>query len=623
MVGSDGLTDQPLGAKRKRAIILRTGCFFVAMVALLAASRSGTGLPTVVTVLAVYVATAVLWVRGQYATSIAPDQTIWTPPYRLSAPLTVLSLIVVGVGLGTDSGTTFIAGLAASYFCAGYLVMRVRVEARKSTRFWGTWLGVCAVAVAIGLAIPSSKPALLVAVLGAVLTPIALGVLAGRAITALTDGSPARLWRRSWSRRQVAAIGGLAVAVGAALSLSRVGNLSMVIGLVCLGLAVVGLVSNTYADIAAVILVVALLGITPHHETFPKGLIPAEGDANVLVALGDSYMSGEGARVFYEGTDDGDNQCHRSPTSWAAMAGSRLPFDRLVFLACSGASTYNVRSERQPTTEPGSPEPENQYDEPGTQLDQYADRVKAGFTPKLVVIGLGGNDAGFSTIAAMCLAPGDCKDKGRELWSRNLPAVQAELAATFAEVRGVFDSTPVVVVGYPDPIYSPTKAEIAEGAPRQDCSNVALSTADREFVEEFIGDLDATVEAAAQEVEGFTYLAQMEDSLEAANLQLCDPRNENRPGLNFIGLRSVDGIAEQRFDPKNWYHNSLHPNERGHAAMLQTFETWLATEPTAVASSDLGTWMVRRSASSTRSRTARPPATRKQAPGSAVRPGGR
>ena len=585
MAGSDGLTDQPLGAKRKRAIILRTGCFFLAMVALLAASRSGTGLPTVATVLTVYVATAVLWVRGQYATSIAPDQTIWTPPYRLSAPLTVISLIVVVVGLATDSGTTFIAGLAAAYFCAGYLVMRVRVEARKSTRFWCAWLGACALAVAIGLTLPSSRPALLVAGLGAVLTPIGLGVLAGRAITALAADSPARWWRRSWSGRQVAAIGALAVAVGAALALSRVGNLFMVVGLVCLGLAVVGLVSNTYADIAAVILVVALLGITPHHETFPKDLVPAEGDANVLVALGDSYMSGEGADIYYEGTDvGGENQCHRSPTSWAVRPGSG-PLRRAGVPRLLRRAHLQRAARRQPDDR--DPEPRRtSTTSPAPSSTSTPTRGRAGFTPRPR-----GDQSRrqrrrlLHDRPGVCLAPGAATPGHARLVHRRAPRSRRSWPSTFAEVREVFGH-PGRRGGLPRPDLQPDGRGDGRGCAAPGLQQRGALDGGPQFVEEFLEDLDATVEAAARGVEGFTYLAEMATSLEGANLQLCDPGNENRPGLNFIGLRSVDGIAEQRFHPKNWYHNSLHPNERGHAAMLQTFETWLATEVSDVDTSD-------------------------------------
>lgn len=77
---------------------------------------------------------------------------------------------------------------------------------------------------------------------------------------------------------------------------------------------------------------------------------------------------------------------------------------------------------------------------------------------------------------------------------------------------------------------------------------------------------------------------ELADSLALAHLQLCDPLNDGRPGLNFIGLRSVNGIAEQRFNPSNWSHSSLHPYERGHAAMLRVFENWLATTPHSEAS---------------------------------------
>ena len=49
--------------------------------------------------------------------------------------------------------------------------------------------------------------------------------------------------------------------------------------------------------------------------------------------------------------------------------------------------------------------------------------------------------------------------------------------------------------------------------------------------------------------------------------------------MNFIGLRSVGGTLEQVLNPTNWFHNSLHPNEAGHAAMRRTFERWLDERP--------------------------------------------
>ena len=111
------------------------------------------------------------------------------------------------------------------------------------------------------------------------------------------------------------------------------------------------------------------------------------------------------------------------------------------------------------------------------------------------------------------------------------------------------------------------------GEGEQDCGGVALSEGDRTFVETLLTGLNESVDSAAKSA-GFYYV-DMTESLANGQLQLCDQRNHNRPGLNFIGLRSVSGYAEERYNPANWYHNSLHPNERGHAAMLETFETWL------------------------------------------------
>jgi hypothetical protein len=170
----------------------------------------------------------------------------------------------------------------------------------------------------------------------------------------------------------------------------------------------------------------------------------------------------------------------------------------------------------------------------------------------------------------MCLAPGNCSDK-RDLWESNLDKVGDALRETFVEIRDEFPNAPVLVLPYPAPIYT------VDGDPVS-CDQVALSVDDMRFISEFVPALNDTVQRAARS-RRFYFLDEMEQSLADAHLQLCDPDNDKRPGINFIGLRSVSGIAEQRFNPKNWYHNSLHPNERGHAAMLQVFEQWRAVNP--------------------------------------------
>ena len=71
----------------------------------------------------------------------------------------------------------------------------------------------------------------------------------------------------------------------------------------------------------------------------------------------------------------------------------------------------------------------------------------------------------------------------------------------------------------------------------------------------------------------------MVSALAASHLQLCDPANQGGYGINFVSPESVGGLPDQRFNPGNWLHDSFHPNERGHQAMLAAFNTWLAQTP--------------------------------------------
>jgi hypothetical protein len=211
------------------------------------------------------------------------------------------------------------------------------------------------------------------------------------------------------------------------------------------------------------------------------------------------------------------------------------------------------------------PLPEAQQGTDLTQLQQY-DRLKDDdWSPRMVVMSLGGNDSGFSTIGVMCLAPGDCQDKSN-LWLKSLNTVEAQLDQAFAEVRATFEGIPVLVTAYPDPILD---------SGRRECDDVALSFGDREFIEDFGQALNARIYRVAKKY-GFHFLGEMEEAL-ADGLKLCDPAAPpGGPGINFVGLRSTAGSVEQRFNPAKWTHNSLHPNESGHEAMREVFEGWWA-----------------------------------------------
>src|SRR5690606_34519160 len=60
------------------------------------------------------------------------------------------------------------------------------------------------------------------------------------------------------------------------------------------------------------------------------------------MALGDSYISGEGAYSYRDGTDTERNQCHQSLVSYPYLLGERQ--SSFASVACSGAQMINVTS---------------------------------------------------------------------------------------------------------------------------------------------------------------------------------------------------------------------------------------------------------------------------------------
>jgi lysophospholipase L1-like esterase len=567
-----------LNAIRHKIAVRRLLAFVITLVALLIGAHGGAPRARVLIFSTIFLVASTIWVRGQYDDDLRGRS--WFLPTWLGWGCVVVGIVMVVIWHFGNADGLGLYGAIAIYFGSGAVLMRWRDTVLDERP---RWLRIaCALVVSgvlmyfVGAVLLGHAPVwvggllILVAVFGTY--PVGLSGLSALAIAWLAE-SEQRL--RTWGRwGGLAALALFLVLAGVTVAIAHSPWLLLVMGI--LGLLMVAQASATQADIVAIVAVLALMGVTPAAVSGPAEPVGTRGQS-VLVALGDSYMSGEGASVYYSGTDDGGgDQCRRSPTSWAAMASHQPPFTGLQDLACSGATTLNVNHSTA-AKPPGVRANEGvvQAGEPGTQLDQYdaimADYAKRNVTshPALVAVTLGGNDAGFSTVGIMCAAPGGCEEK-QKLWLDSLSEVKTQLEATYAAIDQEFPSTPVVVTGYPDPI-----------AKRDTCGDLALTKPERDFIREFVGELDGVVQAAAAD-HGFYYLADMKDALANAHLQLCDPLNDGQPGINFIGLRSVNGPPEQRFNPTRWAHSSFHPNERGHAAMLQTFEQWLAgTQPLA------------------------------------------
>ena len=545
-------------------------------------------------------------------------------PNRAPSPVLlgagVLLLVVGGVGIAWHpNNMVTVGGFVFAYLGFGFLVELFREWTHEYPRmFWvGLGLLVGGALLVLVLSVVFLRNAKLGTlpefVLGACALgafPVGLNVVSEKALTVLQQGpggggqadgaavgQRGRLlrWVRSglrWVRFRLRKRSGWAVA-GLALSAVPVVALTVVshsgwtvlIAAACVLALMAALVSNTQADIAVVLCVIALLGVAPAevHVALAQPLTAAKPAPPAdLLALGDSYMSGEGAKTYINDTDEeGNNTCRRAPTAYAVMAvGPETPFDHVTFLACSGARTNNVLPQ-SPAMKEDCKAQEHPADdicpqdgESGTQVDQITAltaNLPGGYKPSLAILSLGGNDAGFADLGEACISPGDCT-KEQNIFLGNLRRVQPALVKAYQSIRAALPDTPVVVVPYPQPLYETAN-----------CGAIALTVAERNFIRNFLMTLDKVIESAADQV-GFYYMDTMENALAAKHLQLCDPKNQGGYGINFVSPESVAGLPDQRFNPGNWLHDSFHPNEQGHQAMLDTFVAWLTAHPHPAAS---------------------------------------
>jgi lysophospholipase L1-like esterase len=148
-------------------------------------------------------------------------------------------------------------------------------------------------------------------------------------------------------------------------------------------------------------------------------LVPAaSAAASQYVGLGDSYSSGVGTRVFYEGSGG----CKRSPEAYPPKVASAKGYT-LNFEACSGAKTTDVNEK---------------------QLG------KLNSTTALATITIGGNDAGFSNVIINCalyyFTCGSAIQEANEFIEKKLGPL---LDTTYNDIRARATTAHVVVLGYP------------------------------------------------------------------------------------------------------------------------------------------------------------------------------
>jgi lysophospholipase L1-like esterase len=302
-------------------------------------------------------------------------------------------------------------------------------------------------------------------------------------------------------------------------------------------------------------------------------LVVAQGDY-AFAAVGDSYMSGEGAKEFYDGTNaQGSNECRRAPTAYSVLlahddaAHTQGVPARVIFLACSGAVVNDFYVQPQFSGDPiGGPSQlqANGVYAPGqTQLEQLGHRVALS-QPQLAfaLVSVGGNDAHFGSIVKTCVAPGDCSVFAPR-WNALVDSLPAKLDRAYRQVGESVPKGRVIVVPYPIPV-----------SDRADCPSSTFTKDERRFLAEFTNRLDDVITKEARR-HGFL-VADVRNSMADAHARLCDT---GRRGINSVSLNPEEGDLSQVANPANWLHNSMHPNAYGHRVIEQALAKWL-TEPT-------------------------------------------
>jgi lysophospholipase L1-like esterase len=189
------------------------------------------------------------------------------------------------------------------------------------------------------------------------------------------------------------------------------------------------------------------------------GASPAAAAKTAAVSLGDSYISGEAGRwqgnsinplLDRDGTDrafsgtgydlsrvyeppSDANGCHRSDV--AEIRSASLGVDQRVNIACSGAVTRNIFR-----TSSGGQGQNGEL----PQADQLA-AVARQKKVKLVVLSIGGNDLGFSSIISACLqayttSGPKCKPSQQVAIDAKFPTAMANVGKAIDEVRAAMAS---------------------------------------------------------------------------------------------------------------------------------------------------------------------------------------
>ena len=248
------------------------------------------------------------WVRRRMAASALSF------PRRVLVvlPLPIIGAVIVAFWLVGVADSWGFFGFAVLYLGLGLLVEQLR-EQRWFTSRWGLGLlalaGVIALVGLVAMAISGAAWTTLVLAIGLLAAPVGLSLVSAIANRFLEQRNGQWLW-------VLAVVGGGAFVAGLVI-MAAVFHVDATYVLLLAGLMLIFMLAIAARSNADVVIFIALAAAawTLTSRTVPlSDAVKVKAGDHVIVALGDSYISGEGADAFYEGTNNkGGNECrHRA-----------------------------------------------------------------------------------------------------------------------------------------------------------------------------------------------------------------------------------------------------------------------------------------------------------------------
>src|SRR5262245_8542302 len=320
---------------------------------------------------------------------------------------------------------------------------------------------------------------------------------------------------------------------------------------------------------------VATLGLAGDHVfPAPRPLPgPPEDAPRVIVAMGDSTISGEGAGDYERGTNgEKGDWCHRSPN--ASINQVTLPdVTKAYNLACSGAPSAQVGLGKV-----------EQYTEisQSTQLARIATRNRV----TAIVVASGANDdPAFSHVLNSCVQAWigkekPCSDTIGPQWEARIDRMLPKLTKALRDIQKVMRNAgyqrsdyQLVVQSYAAPV----GPDVARGL--QDLSGCPFLSKDLNWVRnDAVPVLTAGVRtAAARAGVRFLDLSRAGTGREACSSE----RDPDREWFRRLAVQWTDLQKDER--ASHALQESFHPNAAGHKEFGECLAEFLTTSDRAAA----------------------------------------